>query len=370
MPILRRSCGACASAKRQCDLAVPRCRRCASRQISCEYINEPGAVGVVGPTRSSSGSGSGIRPSRRGRGREHRAAVLKKRHGATGPHLQIYNALRHEIIRTFDAATVRRQISILQGFAMQFARSGSNAFIHHYLYKSRTPGPLADVSSMIKINVNASSSSVDLEFGRLFTSQGLQFTIRRLVHLGIKAASFDELVSYVQAVALVQILRLFQEYDNGPKENDDNDNDNDDDDPERDNPAIWALAHKLWQRAPAQLPSSLSPWHAWLFAESVRRTLLVCNILLSVCAVRRRGFAVHAVCIEALPFDMRTRLWDADSEDAWREATTTTPADGDADGALPLVSFRQFKSLQQSEADALGCSPFETLLHLSFKDVG
>lgn len=253
--------------------------------------------------------------------------------------LPIYNALRHEVIRTFGRETIQRQISILQCFSDHYVRRGFNAFIHSHLYEPQLPPPLFDISSII-------NASHELKVGRLPVpvSQIFKLKVRRLLYLGARASSYTELVSCVQAIVLVQIARLFHE--------------DREDDIEQENQAIWALTRRLWQHAPTQLPSSLSPWQAWVFAESVRRTLLVCNILLSVYGVLRRGYAVHAVCIEALPFDMRTQLWDANSEDSWKAAAL--------DCTTPLVSFRQFKSLQQPTSN----SPFENLLHLSFKDVG
>ena len=38
---LRRSCSACVSAKRRCDLRAPHCSRCVRRKILCLYVNEP-----------------------------------------------------------------------------------------------------------------------------------------------------------------------------------------------------------------------------------------------------------------------------------------------------------------------------------------
>ncbi|KAI1181830.1 hypothetical protein F5B17DRAFT_444731 [Nemania serpens] len=330
MPVLQRSCLACASAKRQCDLAVPQCARCSSRRIECEYINQPGAVPFSLPVanyRSSDGRTAALEKS----SCSYRSTISCR--------LPIYNPLRQEVIRTFGRETIQQQMSILQSFSVQYAQCGSNAFIHPCLYESRSPPPLLDVSCMI-------SASCKLEAERLPIplSQTFKPKVRHLLYSGARASSYTELVSCIQAIVLLQIARLFH--------------DDREDDSEHENRAIWALTSRLWQHAPTQLPSSLSPWQAWVFAESVRRTLLVCNILLSVCGALRRGYAVHAVCIEALPFDMRTQLWDANSEDSWKAAAANCTA--------PLVSFRQFKSLREPTND----SPFESLLRLSFKDVG
>ncbi|KAH8166699.1 hypothetical protein CIB48_g1555 [Xylaria polymorpha] len=333
MPVLQRSCQACASAKRQCDLAVPQCRRCSSRRVTCKYINQPGAAGLntrIANHQARDGEFEAL-------GRE-----LCSSHSAARPRLQIYNPLRLEVIRTFDPTTVQGQISILQSFLLKYAQCGSNAFIHPCLYKSQSPSPLLDVSSIL-----GSVSGSEAEHLDVSVSQLLKLKVHHFLHLGTRAGSYTELVSCVQAIVLLHISRLSCE--------------DPEDDPERDNRAIWALTHRLWVRAPTQLSSSLSPWRAWVFAESVRRTLLVCNILLGVYGVMRRGYAVRHLCIETLPFDVRTQLWEADTEESWREAASYNNC------APPLVSFRQFKSLQQSSSSR---SPFESLLYLSFKDVG
>ncbi|KAI0443570.1 hypothetical protein F4803DRAFT_307564 [Xylaria telfairii] len=333
MPVLQRSCRACASAKRQCDLAVPRCGRCSSRRISCRYINQPGAVGLN--TRIANRQTSDDKSEALGR-------ELCSSHSVVRPRLQIYNPLRLEVIRTFDPTTVQQQISILQSILLKYTQCGSNAFIHSCLYESHPPSPLLDVSSILGSVSISETEHLDMSVSHL-----LKAKVRHFLHLGVRAGSYTELVSCVQAIVLLHISRLSCE--------------DPEDDPERDNRAIWALTHRLWVRAPTQLSSSISPWRAWVFAESVRRTLLVCNILLGVYGVVRRGYAVRHLCIETLPFDMRTRLWEAETEESWREAASYNEC------APPLVSFRQFKSQQQSSPSD---SPFESLLYLSFKDLG
>ncbi|KAI1747349.1 hypothetical protein F4782DRAFT_425474 [Xylaria castorea] len=341
MPILQRSCRACASAKRQCDLAVPRCGRCSSRGVTCKYINQPGAAAAAG--------GGG--PNPRIPNRHHASdgevealdrALISPQSVAVEPRLQIYNPLRLQVIRTFDPTTVEGQINILQGFPLKYAWCGSNAFIHPYAYESHSPAPLSDVSSIL-----GAICGSEVEHAHIPVSQILKFKVRHLLHLGARASSYTELVSCVQAIVLLHIFRLSH-------------GDPEDDGLDHDNWAIWALTHKMWERAPTQLSSSLSPWRAWLFAESVRRTLLVCNILLSVYEVLKRGYAIRHLCIEALPFDLRTQLWKADTEESWRAAASYNGC------APPLVSFRQFKSLRKSCSPH---SPFENLLCLSFRDL-
>ncbi|KAI0196834.1 hypothetical protein EV127DRAFT_89293 [Xylaria flabelliformis] len=332
MPVLQRSCRSCASAKRQCDLAVPRCGRCSSRgKITCKYINQPGPA-RPNPQTFNHTSDSEVEAV-------DTALTLPK--SVVEPGLQIYNTLRLEVVRTFDPTTVEGQINILQSFPLKYAWCGSNAFIHPYAYGSQSPAPLSDVSSIL-----GAICGMEAEYPYIPVAQMIKFKIRHLLHLGARASSYTELVSCVQAIVLLHIFRLSHR--------------DLEDDLDHENWAIWVLTHQMWERAPTQLSSSLSPWRAWLFAESVRRTLLVCNILLGVYGVLKRGYAVRHLCIETLPFDLRTQLWDADSEESWRAAASYNGS------ANPLVSFRQFKSVRKS---CLSDSPFENLLCLSFKDL-
>lgn len=83
---------------------------------------------------------------------------------------------------------------------------------------------------------------------------------------------------------------------------------------------LAGVARKLWQQAPIQLPRTLSPRYAWLLAESVRRTIIVCFMLRSAYSLNTRNYSVRTPFIDSLPFDLRTNLWDENSEIAWEDA--------------------------------------------------
>ena len=74
---------------------------------------------------------------------------------------------------------------------------------------------------------------------------------------------------------------------------------------------------KLWEQAPNRLPASLSPWQAWLFAETVRRTILISYLIRGVYSEYKLGYCVHHLNVEALPFDGHTRLWEPKTATAW-----------------------------------------------------
>ncbi|KAF5685737.1 hypothetical protein FDENT_6072 [Fusarium denticulatum] len=371
MGFLQRSCQACVKARRRCNLASPCCERCSIKRIPCRYANEPAPApipinektlkSIVKSRKLKEGHDAqslsrllvhgvldtrlqtfirqvlsndyydGSRPPVLARLSDSRVMSKPVNNG-----IQIFNPMHLEIVRVFDQRTLHHLSDILRTFPGQFAEHGKTSFIHSALYDPSLPPPLKEVRDVCYSYHIAgdylASSRLDI----------LRLTTRRLLRLSKRTSTFADTLAYAQAISLAQIVRLLECHDTN------------DDDIERDNEEMWALTHRLWQHAPTQLPSSLSPWKAWLFSENVRRTIMVCNILLAVYSSLRRGYTMHSLCIEALPFDVRTKLWDADSENAWEAAAWKVPGPY-------LVTLSQFTELQRP---GVGGSRFEDLLLL------
>jgi len=252
--------------------------------------------------------------------------------------LKIFNPLHLEVVRVFDQTSLHRLSNILQSFPAEFAEHNTTAFIHPSIYNTGLPPHLEearDICYSFQVGGNYLANH------RLKT---LRSSIRRLLRSATQASSFTETLAYAQSITLAQIIRLLSTTEP------------DSDQTERDNEDFWALTHTLWQNAPTQLPSTLSPWQAWLFSESVRRTIMVCNILLAVYNSLKRGYTIHSLCVEALPFDLRTQLWDAQTEEEWEVAAARTKCPA-------LVTLSQFTALHWGID---GGSRFEDLLFLAF----
>jgi hypothetical protein len=89
-----------------------------------------------------------------------------------------------------------------------------------------------------------------------------------------------------------------------------------------------------------------------LFAESVRRTIIVAFVLRGVYSLKKRNYSVRTPFIDSLPFDMRTVLWDA-SADSWTDAA--------GDPADSIVSLHQYSGMLESGI-VHGISPFGGLI--------
>jgi hypothetical protein len=374
MGLLQRSCQACVKARRRCNLASPCCERCSTKRIPCRYTNEPAPASIdtherafksivksrkfeeeQSPQSLSRLVARGVLDTRlqifirqvlcegyqdsrtlpeSDLWRLHDLGVRTLNNG-----LQIFNPRHLEIVRVFNQATLHQLSDILRSFPGQFAEHGTTSFIHSGLYDYTLPSSLKEVRDICY------SYHIGGEYLASNRLNALRFTIRRLLRLSKRTTCFTDTLAYAQAISLAQIIRLLECHDTH------------EDEIERDNEEMWALTHQLWQHAPTQLPSSLSPWKAWLFSENVRRTIMVCNILLAVYSSLRRGYTMHSLCVEALPFDVRTRLWDMESESAWVAAASMMPGSH-------LVTLSQFTELQRPE---VGGSRFEDLLLLSFR---
>ncbi|KAI9929536.1 hypothetical protein ASPWEDRAFT_534080 [Aspergillus wentii DTO 134E9] len=303
---LRRSCQACAKVKRRCDRLIPKCSRCSTKGINCEYVNAPLAAGMTSKIQKQ-------KPIR---------AITS-----------IPPSLDMEILKTFEPSIVRFIVNGMRDFPNAFARDVKTSFIHPDLYDNLSlPGPIQDLH-IICASYNANPSSQLL--CRVLKQKSAE--IRRQA---ARASTFEDLLVCIQALVLAQCILVFDRPEN------------DDQYLESTTNMLTGLAWKLWQQAPIQLPHTLSPRRAWLLAESVRRTIIVAYILRSAYSFDKRNYSVRTPFIEALPFDVRTSLWDAPAEN-WEEAAVTSQSS--------MVSLREYSGMLES-GRVHGISAFGNLI--------
>lgn len=270
---LRRSCQACARGKRRCDQRVPKCSRCVTRGLGCEYINAPMSVSTI------------ARPS------------VQRQTGPVQPVTHVHAPLALEIAKEYDQATIRFLVDGLRAFPTTFATSQKTLFIHPDLWKTRIPAPISEAHALCR-SYSATSQGNNLDITRLLWRKSAHFH-----HHFLHASSFEDLLGYSQALLLIHcILALENEKDQYI---------------EGIGAMLDNMARRLWQQAPIQLPPTLSSRHAWLLAESVRRTIIVSLMLRSAYSLRTRNYSARTPFVDALPFDIRTNLWNDTSQTTW-----------------------------------------------------
>ncbi|OQU93651.1 Fungal Zn2-Cys6 binuclear cluster domain-containing protein, partial [Cladophialophora immunda] len=307
----RRSCGGCIKAKRRCDQRVPQCSRCMQKAATCVYENQP----LTQPRTDL----SPFAP---------RAGSLKNL--AALPFLSIPLDLGYEppvpdIRWRNSKITLCYLASKLQTFPTTFVKQGTTPFIHHRLYSKRSPHQIQQAYNVCEIICHDDGQDAENQ------QSILQPKLEQLRLQQTSIASFDDLLASVQALILYLVVCLFNNSPDLRRTG------------EQFCPCLHSLTRRLCEQAPAELSHGLSPWRAWYYAESVRRSILISHMMRAVYATMKQGYYLHTLYVEALPFDPQTLRWDARSESDWVACTPSTHpqilsyreyADGYATGTL------------------------------------
>jgi hypothetical protein len=126
-----------------------------------------------------------------------------------------------------------------------------------------------------------------------------------LLQLDIKAVPMEEVLTAVQALLIYLAAFLF-----APNEGEQLD-------PVQLTNTLFAWTQALFPSAQNQMPRDQSPWQEWLFAESVRRTILMSYAITMAMSSFKYGYCSNWLFLESLPFDSRAGLWMAESPQAW-----------------------------------------------------
>lgn len=305
---LHRACKNCVKSKRRCNLVLPQCSRCTNRGLICEYANAPAPIATTtGPSLQ----------------REPRVGKTAKNQ----PHRVIYRPLRMEILKTHDAVIVQYLISAMRDVPVTFAKNMQTTFIHPQLYGSSCPGAIRDMFTICRWQ----QRSTGVRSNILLSSQ-LRQKSAELYRLAKAAATIEELLAYTQSLIIAQCLLLFH-----CDKTQNTKNEESDDYVDFTTGMVTGLAQYIWQKAPVHVPHILSPWRAWLLAESIRRTIIIAHIVCSTFSFKQRSYSVRTPFIEALPFDLRSSLWDASSEEVWQQQASQEPVE--------MVSLREYSDM-------------------------
>ena len=313
----RRSCSGCVKAKRRCDRRIPQCTRCIEKAALCVYENPPLRQSRADLVPSSTGAGSLML------GRSHNSEdstnypstlVAVDESAESQSVLPVhsnrldlgYELSLPEIKWRNSKVTICCLASRLQEFPTAFINKGRTPFIHHQLYSKHSPHQIQEAFYVCEIVSHNGGHDPETQLSIL------EPKLEELKLENDRTASFDDLLASVQALMLYLVICLFN---NSP-------------DLRRCGEQYCHLldvwTRNLRDQAPAELSHSLSPWQAWYFAESVRRSILVSHMIRAVYATIKQGYHIHTLYVEALPFDPQTLLWDAQSASDWTTCTSST----------------------------------------------
>jgi hypothetical protein len=148
---------------------------------------------------------------------------------------------------------------------------------------------------------------------------------RQLLSLDVESSTFEDFLAAFHVLVAVLLARTLDAYQN-----------------RREIPHLlrdlWTKwRESLYVKLPRTLSSNLSAWQAWYTAESARRSLLCVILMDGLLEVADKGYFSYRPLVESLPFDARTGLWEAETEEDWLAAVA---AHGDTHSSL--ISWAEF----------------------------
>ena len=283
---LAKACEGCIKSKKRCDRSFPSCQRCVSGDRLCTYQNVPLTNRIPSSTKSKNIQVSATDLS------INRLTPLRNRMQSS---LSLLRQPEPDFTCEIDLPVVVYMVDKLRQYPVMTIEHGGNPFIHPRLYQTfRKPYFLASLDNICEENIEG------LKQAEAIQPDLLRPAIQSLLDSECSLVSFLDCLSFVQALVTIQILSLLVPT-LSPEEH------------QAAHQRQKLLVHwseKLWAMAPAELPSHLSSCDAYMFAESVRRTLIVAYELQAVYCVMQTGSFLHTPFGSALPFDANVHLWE------------------------------------------------------------
>lgn len=388
----KKSCKQCVKAKRRCDLGFPCCKRCFSKALDCTYPNaavreaeviirqqtpdlaplphasDSDLVSGLQPTHteafdpailqvpdSNSGSGSGSERDEivaAGNGRNGTAVrSVHVRGGGTssaaGQALLWRRSQEPAVSRTLlpkiwapswlNEEQVLFMISRLRSFVPTLAFTGSNPFIHAHLYKTTQPPAFQDSMALSALYLAKTKQNAGI------LASAIDQKIKAMV-AAAKTWSLHEHLAAVQALITYQLIRLF-DGDLGLQAS-----------AARQNRLLELWTAQLWKRSFAEPIAFSRPWDAWVFYESLRRTVMMSVFTRGGwSAVTQDGLCDQVPVLARLPVSKGDGFWDIGEEEFERRVEGS-------EGRDQLISYGDFSLSWMPGDDLEKLSEFQRLL--------
>ncbi|KAH8689489.1 hypothetical protein BGW36DRAFT_433488 [Talaromyces proteolyticus] len=304
MPFRRKSCDACFSGRRKCDLAFPVCGRCQRNKKECKYASTP----------QSHADES-----------DHSSNIYHHRPPSSTTELDLHSWSSDDFAIDFClndsrligelltqnipnmlgelgdvqpvAGTTRSWkwvIRQLKQYPGEFVQHAETPFIHktfdHGLGGElvRTAfGICAGCVCMNEVNQSMLFAALDIEMANL-----LDLTVRNSLRADL---------SRMQAIVLYQIIRLF--YGDTKQQAI----------VEQHHDHIAASALRLLHRANVELDATPATWEIWVLAESIRRTVMIAFLVFSVYSISKHGVCPELPTLSILPVSLKQEFWTSET---------------------------------------------------------
>lgn len=322
----KKSCRQCVKAKRRCDLGFPCCRRCFTKSLDCAYPNASVREAEVvirqtTPDLAPVTNTTALGPPEPPPAPSSIDPILLQSPDATsspesdkscentqaqpcGEHCYEPRVPKQLLPQLWAPSYLNREqvlfsVSAMWNFVPALAHAGHNAFIHEKLYRDHQPPAYQDSCSLSALYLAKTKQNIPI------LTKSIDSKIAALVAAS-PTWTLTEHLAAVQALIIYQVIRLFDaDLAQQPRA-------------AGQNRLLENWTARLWKRFLREPPATASfatPFAAWVFAESVRRTVLMSVFLRGGWScVTRDGVCDQVPLLARLPLSRDDSLWSTDEE--------------------------------------------------------
>ncbi|KAF2261968.1 hypothetical protein CC78DRAFT_328224 [Lojkania enalia] len=324
-PSRRKSCRECVTAKRKCTQELPRCKRCAKKNIMCSYPNGRGSVSQMAfpelefPWLDDMMQNPNMLPWSGGlQPQLSSIAPLSTSSMDSGVEMEAVHqnnvpdyllAAEGPVKTTLSRPETEAALHRFKTWPEKWLKEGKAPFIHPRLYASSMPKSLQDAYAACAIYSTKTAQNGFVAF------TVIEARANELLRSPNQASWTPlDLLAAVQALLIFQFIRLF------------------DGDirqralAEQAEPILEAWTEQLKSRTEEEqkFTTITAPsWCSWIFGESVRRTITMAVFLSGIYSLVKQGYCTLAEKVTANSFTAQRQLWETTSALEWDRVRQT-----------------------------------------------
>jgi hypothetical protein len=303
----QKSCVACAEGKRRCNRQSPQCSRCLGRGVPCVYtkglstLQGPDETGLspfdprFSENSSDISSFSPLIESPLYDCLDNNPWLTISPSLSTFPSMELDTS--YPEIAFLDRWSISQLERNIKSYPRMFARFQETPFIHPRLYETHLPDAIQDAFTVSAAYFTKSPETEDM------ISRILESKTAHLVQQHFESSSLEEHLAAVQALVLLHIIQIF---DGNIRQRSI---------AEQNFHTLQSWTIQLRVRAGGLGPALT--WQEWIFAESVRRTVILSLLVDGLYSVLKFGYCTNVPALSLLPFTSGSALWHVTTSTAW-----------------------------------------------------
>ncbi|KAL1600434.1 hypothetical protein SLS60_006819 [Paraconiothyrium brasiliense] len=315
----RKSCSECVKAKRKCGMELPKCSRCAKKDITCAYpskamvaelpipeLDFPWLDDLLRDPNVMPWEGE-LQPQL-----EVASASSVNYSGGSASDIQHLSRFASSGVESVDApqrsALARTEMEAalhrFKTWPEKWVKEGKAPFIHPRLYASDMPKALQDAYAACAIYSTKTDQNAFVAFSVIESKAN---ELLRSPDQGSWTSL--ELLAAVQALLIFQFIRLF---DGDIRQRTQ---------AEKAEPVLEAWTNRLNSITTTDrtFTTDTAPsWRSWIFSESVRRTSTMSVFLSGIYSLVKHGYCTLGQQVSAHSFTAQRKLWDATGPLEWQ----------------------------------------------------